>query len=289
MDPAEIRRRVEDHLSQFHGKPMGIKLGSVSDPGYSVSQKVEDWVYDQLRKVEWQVDTLHVGEFLTKVLKEKYPKGSAIKPESVDQQVKAKFWWGFLLSSRSAVLSFYETGKAKEWQQSGADLVLVQDPNRPDWMEHVVLLNVKSHNVVKKGRAPNIMSGERLLKFFNSLLTSPRRDSWISGANLWFVGIDYNTETQTCERTHVKDLFMLDVDHIPQINFDAALQIQWHVSHMKEVRQSKEDFMRHFVERFETDWKRHAKTKSEEFEGLIESIRRELKASHTEYRQSSLV
>jgi putative N-acetylmannosamine-6-phosphate epimerase len=87
--------------------------------------------------------------------------------------------------------------------------------------------------------------------------------------NLWFIGIYYRqSENHTIiEDVYIKDFFKLDVKKIPVINFDAAIQIQWHVKDMVEIEdQDKLTFIEKLADTFMEQWQGHVKGKQEKYE-----------------------
>lgn len=119
------------------------------------------------------------------------------------------------------------------------------------------------------------MSAERLLKFFYSLLNRDDAYEMLEKVNLWFVGVSYDmTSTGAiASSVHIRDLFLLDLSKLPQINFDAAIQIQWHVKDMIEIAQDKFTFVEKLADTFMEQWQRHAKSKQEKYERLAKNLK----------------
>ena len=61
------------------------------------------------------------------------------------------------------------------------------------------------------------------------------------------------------------------------INFDAAIQIQWHVKDMTEIEQTKLQFIERLANSFILQWRNHDMRKSEKYEKLVKDINEELK------------
>ncbi len=275
----DIKEEIVSHFAEFKdGEAPDFKI--LPGFGHSVGDQIEGWVLHQLRGTRWEVEVLRIGDFLTLALRELYPEqGGKTSSKSVGElteeaygQIQQIAWWGSLLSTKSAIQEYFKTGAAGEWQQAGADLVLIDGGPIFDSDSDVFLLNVKSHDVSRSSRPPNIMSALRLLRFLARLLESENAESWLEQANLLFLAIDYDGQTSRYSETHLKDLFRLDVPRIPQINFDAAIQIQWQVGDMKEIEQSKAEFIDRLLSRFLREWDRHREQKTRSFEELAARI-----------------
>ncbi|MEK6906845.1 MAG: HincII family type II restriction endonuclease [Nanoarchaeota archaeon] len=187
-------------------------------------------------------------------------------------------FWDKLLITKKQFDDFKEGKHLKRWQQEGADLVLfygedlLKEPNK------VILLNVKSHESSRKSRDPNIMSAQRLIEYINDLIGRIDGKNLLDNAELWFIGVNYLATEKGGKITgiFVKDLFKLDVSLIPQINFDAAIQIQWHVENMKEIEQSNKEFAIKLLDEFIIRWEKHSKHKDSKYKILAKSIKSKL-------------
>lgn len=119
------------------------------------------------------------------------------------------------------------------------------------------------------------MSAERLLKFFNEFLNRDDTYKILEKVNLWFIGVDYATSNDETIVTniHTRDLFLLDISKLPQINFDAAIQIQWHVKDMVEIEQDRLAFVENLADTFMVQWKNHVRSKQEKYDSLAENLK----------------
>jgi len=148
-------------------------------------------------------------------------------------------WWAKLLLQGNPRLEAY-----RQTQGMGADLILHYGEELEE-LDNVILVNVKSRNVERAGRDPNIISAFRLLDYFSSVAHQANPDDIFDKIRYWVLGFDY--KSGVIQNVHVKDLFRLDISRMPPINFDAALQIQWHVKDMVTLP---EQTNREFVSRF---------------------------------------
>lgn len=100
----------------------------------------------------------------------------------------------------------------------------------------------------------------------------------LKNAELWFLGVDYTVASEggQVKKINIKELFKLEVAKIPQINFDAAIQIQWHVSNMIEKNQTKREFVLNLVNEFMKRWTRHSESKQKKYEKIAQSIKTNL-------------
>ena len=72
---------------------------------------------------------------------------------------------------------------------------------------------------------------------------------------------------------YLKDLFKLKVFKIPEINFDAAIQLQWHIKEMEEnPEQTKEKFIKDLAIEVQKRWKEFSERRTREFDDLVNSI-----------------
>ena len=229
---------------------------------------------DGLSKTLTNVDVEWVHSFLTKALGVRVPRLSGPQsPSAIKTAMDRETWWSPLLLNRKAVEGYLERGVCQKWQQAGADLTMAQGRYPFTGVNDLVLLNVKSHELGRASRPPNIMSGLRLLEFFDRILVDKNSYALLNATNLWLVGIGYRDVSPVkVEEVKVLDLFRIDVTDISQINFDAAIQLQFRVSDMEERPQSKLDFISALSERFLNDWRRHVTQKDAKFTRLVDRI-----------------
>ena len=179
--------------------------------------------------------------------------------------------------------------KIPTYQQSMADIVLFYGGD--DIVENlndVVLINVKSHNIDRESRDPNIISAKRVLEFSKDLLERALVfPDFINKANLWFIGLYFRRHNEYSEiiEVHVKDLFKLDVTKIPVINFDAAIQIQWHVKNMVERDNvDKLTFIESLAEEYLKRWEEFARRRTVRLKGVVDELKNLVKELRTQSR-----
>lgn len=270
-DFEEIKKEIIKEFGKLLKKEQiihGIKAHDAY--GHSAGTPMEEWVKTKLKEAGWEV--YYPNEFLTKIF-EKIGKN-----QKKIEKYRNNIWWGKLLIIKTQIKDFIDGKHLHRWQQEGADLVLIRRDFFKD-AEKIMLLNVKSHNIGRASRDPNIMSGQRLLIFLHELIQKEEVEELLKNINLFFIGVDYKVsgDNGIIEGVQVKDLYKLDTSKIPQINFDAAIQIQWHVKDMVEIEQTKAQFIKRLAKTFKNRWDKHSKHKSEKYEKLVEDIQTILK------------
>ena len=209
--------------------------------------------------------------------------------EEIRKIIRNETWWGiedYVISDSQ--LDNALKGKAPDiYQGSMADIIVyygkdkLQPSDYLDDINNVLLINVKSHDEKKRSRPPNIISALRLLKFGRDLLKRGR--NFLEKANLLFVGIYYEEvengvgNKNRCviiKDIHIRDLFKLRVDAMPPINFDAAIQIQWHVREMKEDEHiDKLTFLEKLAEKYQKEWRGFMTSRTNEMEEIVKQVR----------------
>jgi len=248
--------------------------------GHEAGIPIEEWIKTNLQSIGWDLSVYRPNEFLQNVFT------TVGRDERRIQNLVRTAWWGRLMVSRRQVTEFLGGKLIGGYQQAAGDLVLFYGKNLTREMDRVILLNVKSHHIRRLSRPPNIMSAQRLLEFFYNILGRDDGYQTLESVNIWFVGIYYDIvegEGATVSDVHIRDLFKLDLSQLPQINFDAAIQIQWHVKDMKETVQDKLAFVERLSDGFIEEWREHVKAKQRKYDRLATM----LKQSVTKARESS--
>ena len=270
-----IRQKIEDAFANVVQNAERSKIRGFEKRdayGHEAGMPIEEWVKGNLEKIDWcdrRVYAFFPNEFLN-VIFSKIGKDRG-RIEKVVQQA----WWGPLLVSKKQIREFMSGKTVRRWQQEGADIVLFYGKDIIRDLDDVVLINVKSHDVSRMSRPPNIMSAQRLLVFLSVLLQTAYFVSKIDEVNLWFLGVYYTVTSEggIANEVHLRDLFRLDLDKLPQINFDAAIQIQWHVKDMVEIDQDKLTFIESLADTFIEQWRTHSGRKEEKYESLVRTIK----------------
>lgn len=243
--------------------------------GHEAGIPIEEWVKDCLGEIDWEIQVYFPNVFLEKFF------SNTDNDESKLKEALQQTWWGFkfgrdrLLVTEKQIKEFVRGNPLGRWQQEAGDIVLFYGRDFIKDANDVILLNVKSHYIERRSRAPNIMSAERLLKFFNEFLNRDDTYKILEKVNLWFIGVDYATSNDETIVTniHTRDLFLLDISKLPQINFDAAIQIQWHVKDMVEIEQDRLAFVENLADTFMVQWKNHVRSKQEKYDSLAENLK----------------
>ncbi len=272
--PGSLRRTMEAELKQLlTGDPKELRVRGIESEeayGHLAGSPLEIWLKEKMTRFSWKVAIYFPNEFVDSVLKE----FRAHKRES--KEVRELTWWGNLLVSQQQLRDFADGKPLQRWQQEAADIVLHYGQDLWTGINDVILLNVKSHSLVRESRPPNIMSAQRLLEFLNWLLNHETARTLMEKTNYWFVGISWELApgpTGLVREIHVRDLFKLDVKAIPQINFDAAIQIQWHVKDMTEIPQDKLAFVEGLATVFNKAWEQHSRQKQLKYSRLVDEIK----------------
>jgi len=271
MSCISIRAKIEKAFSSLITERNQFIPGITgSESGHAAGTPTESWVKDALN--DMGINVFYPHEFLKdffdnidNIGKDKLRVLNRIRISKALTNV----WWGSLLATKKQIESYIANGEVKPWQQCGADLIILDGKD----IEDIILVNVKSHNSTKESRAPNIMSAQRLLEELHAL-SIKKGASKLNKANIWFIGVTYSPDGTNGKIVNVtvKDLFKLDVSRIPQINFDAAIQIQWHVEDMVEKKQTKEEFTKELANSFLQQWKRHSIYKDKKYIQLVKEI-----------------
>jgi len=270
MGPEDIRKEIEKQFEAIlrNGKQLTIEVEEDAY-GHLAGTRVEEWVRQRLTEQNWQI--FYPNTFLEKLF------SKIGKDEDRIKRALSENWWGSLLATRGQIIDFLNNRPIGRWQQEAGDLILFYGDDILN-SEKAILLNVKSHNISRKSRPPNIMSAQRLLEFLYEIVVQKRFDDRLDKVQLWFVGVGYMVEKSIAnvQEVNLKDLFKLDTSRIPQINFDAAIQIQWHVKDMVEIKQTKKEFIKNLAKTFLEQWRRHAQGKEQKYAKLVQGIEKAL-------------
>ncbi|MBI4017098.1 MAG: HincII family type II restriction endonuclease [Candidatus Aenigmarchaeota archaeon] len=267
----KIKREVTKQLKLELSKGAVIKgLNKADAYGHEAGMPFEEWVKEFLLKNKWKV--FFPNEFIEENLQ------IIGQDEEKIEEFLDSTWWSSLLRTKQQIKDFLVNKPVKRWQQEGADLVLFYGKDMKSDFEKVILINVKSHEISRLSRAPNIMSAQRLLEFCHEIISREDYQELLKKLDLWFMGIYWENHSSGAiiKEAHIKDLFKLDIKQIPQINFDAAIQIQWHVKEMVEKEQTKEQFIGDLADSFLEQWQHHSQQKQSKYELLVSHIKEKL-------------
>lgn len=270
IDFSELKKKIESELMDVvDSKPKdylpGLNSGSF---GHSSGSVFEDWMETKLKNLGYKVSSMNI--FLEKLFQ------NLDNAKLIEIQ---KLWWYDIMQSDGHLREFRESGKVDKTQQDIADLVLsLAQNNTIEELEKIVIINVKSHNLQKKSRPPNIISAERLLKICGLMIDRGNFARNINKTELWFIGVDYiiDDDGGVPKEVNIKSLTKLDISKVPQINFDAAIQIQWHVKDMIENNQSGIDFIKNFLTVFLREWEKHITNKTTKYNSIVDKIKKNL-------------
>lgn len=274
----EIRKIIEakfEEILRDTEKRKIMQLKRRDAYGHEAGIPIEEWVKDCLEEIDWEIHVYFPNVFLENFF------SNIGNDENKLKEALQQTWWGFkfgrdrLLVTEKQVKDFVRGNPIGRWQQEAGDIVLFCGRDIIKDANDVILLNVKSHYIERRSRPPNIMSAERLLKFFNAFLNRDDAYKMLEKVNLWFIGVSYATSKDGTIVTniHTRDLFLLDISELPQINFDAAIQMQWHVKDMVEIEQDRLSFVENLADTFMVQWKSHVKSKQERYGPIAENLK----------------
>ncbi|RLI85785.1 MAG: hypothetical protein DRO98_06430 [Archaeoglobales archaeon] len=240
----------------------------------------EEWakkaIENYIKKKNLPIKIFLQEEFIREIVDKLKSKGHTL--ESIEKFLRDNTWWGlkdYFFSKKQLKAAI--AGQNVEYQQSIADLVIFYGDDLIADANKIIAINVKSHELRKgeKSRHPNIISAKRLLEHFNDILD--KNPKYLEDFELWFIGIYYEKkDLRACisqDRICLKDLFKLKVSKIPEINFDAAIQLQWHIKEMEEdPKQTKEKFIKDLAIEVQKRWEKFSKRRTSEFSDLVNGI-----------------
>jgi len=247
----------------------------------------EEWtrkaIENHVRRKNLPVKVFLQEEFVREIVNELKNKGYERK--RIEKFLRST-WWGLrdYFFSRTQLEDAIAGRNVRSYQQSIADLIIFYGNDLTADANKIIAVNVKSHELEKKrkkSRHPNIISAKRLLEYFNDILD--KNPKYLEDFELWFIGIYYEKKDSHAyisqDEIYLKDLFKLKVSEIPEINFDAAIQLQWHIKEMKEdPGQTKEKFIKDLALEVQERWEAFSKRRTSEFANLVNGILEKLKS-----------
>jgi hypothetical protein len=275
MSYEEIKSKVVECLTKYPNKIVhGVSRRA---HGSAAGIPFEEWVVNALKSCK--LNAFLQEEFVGYIVEELRSLGFSLN--GIKRIIFEKTWWGSYVVSENQL----KAAKPSAYQQSLADVIVFYGENVSKELNNILIVNVKSHDLRKDSRPPNIISALRVLEFGKDLLMKAQHyPDFIDKANIIFVGIYYSVEDNNAriDSIHVKDFFKLDVDKMPPINFDAAIQIQWHVRDMVENPAiGKLTFLEKLARKYLTEWQefvgkrtKHAKELISKLNELIEAYRK---------------
>jgi len=242
--------------------------------GSAAGLPFEDWVKNTLKNCGLNVflQEEFIG-YIVKKLKE-----SGFNAKAIENSIFEKTWWGPYVVSETQLKTALKNEKPPVYQQSLADIIVFYGRDLSRDLNDVLIINVKSHDESKLSRPPNIISALRVLEFGKDLLVKAQRyPNLIEKANIIFIGIYYAVKDSNAHITniYVKDFFKLNVKVMPPINFDAAIQIQWHVRDMiEDPTIDKLTFLENLAEKYLNEWQIFMKERTRNVKEIIDELKR---------------
>jgi hypothetical protein len=271
VNPEEIKALVAQEFVVIRRETKELEVpGLLEDAlGHAAGTRMEGWVNERLKQRlrEKGLQVYYPNEFLFEIFKQIGKDEKLIKAKIQEN------WWGSLIFTRKHISEFMQDKRVTPWQQEGADLILFYGNEIVKHSEFIILLNVKSHNIDRASRPPNIISAQRVLKFLHEIIVKKGYEDKLERLQYWILGVNWKfvDSKAIIQDVQLKDLFKLDVSKI-EINFDAAIQIQWHVKDMVEKEQTRVEFITQLTNRFLTKWQKHSQGKTRRYEKLVLQI-----------------
>ncbi len=150
----------------------------------------------------------------------------------------------FLLSrGKNATDKWSLDNPFEEKQNDTADILVVEN----DFFE---IIDIKTRNISKSSQPPNIISAYKLAQVCAKMIENKEFDRF----NISYIEIDWLLEDKflVCKDIHHISLFKIDPSQL-YINWAAAMQIQFHVSNLKEnfdgsIEEWAKRYLQHFIE-----------------------------------------
>jgi len=275
MSYEEIKSKVANCLTTYPNKIVhGV---SKRAHGSAAGIPFEEWVVNTLKSCK--LNAFLQEEFVEYIVKELQKSGFSNVIKNI---VFEKTWWGSYVVSSEQLEAALKGKKPSVYQQSLADIIVFYGKDVSKDLNNILVINVKSHDISKPSRPPNIISALRVLEFGKDLLIKTQRyPDFIDKANIIFVGIYYRIDNNNAHiiEMHVKDFFKLDVNKMPPINFDAAIQIQWHVRDMVEDPAiDKLTFLENLAKKYLNEWQRFVGERTRNIGSLINELNKLIEA-----------
>lgn len=260
---------LEQAVREYIKTNKRIQAESARGYGHEVGTKLEKYSYDMLQEglphIRRQIKTYWPHDFLNELQ-------TFHQMRSLDHtKITSDAWWcKLLLPGNPKNKNYMPT------QSMGADLVCHYGDGLAD-VDGVILVNVKSRNTERSGRDPNIISAYKLLTYFADMCNAYPTNGRLDEIKYWVLGFEH--KSGLIQNAYVKDLFKLDVSKMPRVNFDSAMQIQWHVSKMDVLPdQTTRKFMSNFTKKFNNDWIFHTQKRNKHIQKRTNSIKKSLQA-----------
>ena len=250
----EVRRRIEEIFQGLNANQLTFRR-TTQMVGHSAGIFVRDKIKEILVR---HLSVLEPQEFLARRLLP-YREGllrAANKSAYINclfVQLGGQWWWKLCSRGKRKVLAYLQDDAPLGYKQEDTPDLVIDE-------EIIIFLNIKSHNTAKMSRPPNIMSANKILNLFDWIAAQPDADRnlILENVQILFVGVSwYEQQDQIIfQDINIRNFFCLDLSQISTINFDAAIQIQWHVADMVELDSPlpRLDFIREFVEMFNQRW-----------------------------------
>jgi hypothetical protein len=267
-----VRSRIEEIFQGLNSNQLTFPR-TTQMVGHSAGIFVRDKIKEILAP---HLNVLEPQEFLARRLLP-YREGllkAANKSEYINRlfaQLEGQWWWKLCSRGKRKVRAYLQDDVPLGYKQEDTPDLVIDD-------EDIIFLNIKSHNTAKKSRPPNIISAKKMLDLFDWIASQPEADrSFIlENIQILFAGVSwYEQDGQIIfQDIKIRNLFCLDLSQIPTINFDAAIQIQWHVADMVELDppMPRLDFVREFIEMLNQRWKSFVHRRSQSYNQKTRNI-----------------
>ena len=223
--------KLENHLSSLIG--LEVVSSESLEAGSGQGTKYENIIYDELKNKF--NDKIFKNYELLNFLYENNP--AAI---SYDQRInlfQSKALRFLLSRGKKPTESWGIDSQFEEKQSDTADIIYFDNP--------VIILDVKSKSIEKKGQPPNIISFYKLAECCKIMLENEDFDSF----DFFYIGVEFKKTSisDTISNIRVVDLFKIPMKEL-YFNFAAATQLQFDVDKISQnFEDTKKDWCLEFL------------------------------------------
>ena len=208
--------------------------------GHAAGEPFDKHVYKILKK-QLPKTTYRQYEFLN-ALYSRNPEAQDHK--SRNELIKSEAAKYLLSRSKSATTSWNEANQFIEKQNDTADILITDNT-------HYEIIDIKTRNLGLSPQPPNIISSYKLAQLAALMISNNEYDN----ISIKYFGIDWSLEGNylVCKDAYYVDLFKENPANL-YINWAAAMQVQFHISSLKQDYEYKKefwvkDYLDHFVQK----------------------------------------
>ena len=215
--------------------------------GHAAGEPFDKLVYSEIKK-QFPEKTYRQFEYLNDLYSKNPTKISLADKQNLFDSPTAMF---LLSRGKDATTKWEVDNRFEEKQNDTADVIVVDN-------NYYEIIDVKTRNVSKSAQPPNIISAYKLAQMCALMLDN--KEFKTLGIN--YIEIEWRLvdDNLVCENVHTGNLFNEKPSNL-YINWAAAMQIQFHVSYLKQdYPYGTEAWARDYLYHFVSEAKRRAKT-----------------------------